>query len=58
LENKRPLNKKGQRDGCWVTYYGCGSWWKAHYVNGVELGFSKYWYSDSSKIIQNEYYAR
>jgi antitoxin component YwqK of YwqJK toxin-antitoxin module len=58
LENKTPRNANGNPHGRWETYYSCGSWWKAHYVNGVELGFSKYWFKDDGKLTYNEYYAK
>jgi antitoxin component YwqK of YwqJK toxin-antitoxin module len=59
MPDKRPINEKGRPQGYWETYFTNGKpHSKVHYVNGVELGFSKYWFKDDGKLTYNEYYAK
>lgn len=61
MQNKEPRNADKQRHGRWELYYPSGNtWWKANFVNGIEIGFSEYWYrvGPDDNITNNEYYAR
>ena len=58
MQDKTPRNENGQRHGHWVMHYSNGNrWWKANFVNDVELGFSEYLYRDDCEIANKEYYA-
>jgi hypothetical protein len=62
MQDKKPVNEKGQRHGHWVWYWGSDCkkiMLKAYYVNDRPYGYMEFHpYVYDSNRIDYEYYAR
>ena len=56
LQDKKPLNEKGQEHGYWERYYDNGTiWYKCNYINGAWYGYFEHHVFNT---INKEYAAR
>ena len=58
MQDKTPINEKGQRHGYWETYYSNGKpHYKGNFINGKLHGLWERYYLNG-QLIYKEYYSR